>query len=508
VALPLPAIVERASTSNAEDKMTAEPMPLSAPAREGVVAEGVEAFLDVLEESPEIDPHSLIILRHGRVVAAGWWWPYGPDRRQLLYSVSKSFTSTALGLAVAEGLVRLDDEVIKYFPELDGEVTDARTRSMRVRHIAAMASGHIEDTWERVHSTSPDDPVRGFLLLPPDREPGTVFAYNQPCTYTLATIVQRVSGQTVTQFLRGRLLDRLGAGPVSWAQHPPGQDLGFSGLHATTDTVARLGQLYLDAGKWKGEQLLSPEWVMEATRRQVSNKGVLPNSDWEQGYGFQFWMSRHGYRGDGAYGQFCVVVPENDVVIAMTAQTVEMQAVLNAIWDKLLPAFVEGDLPDSGADTKLEDRLQRLAVPIFSAQPAPSAAGEPWVEATFTPAGSTPEQQPSLLSVRVSADGGGWEVTLDEAGFSLSAPLCNETWVVTERGTTDSDVVPNACFGGWLDDDTLRFDLIFLETPHRLTVTCTMPTRTFDAQWVTPPLVPPNARALRHMRAPKSSSET
>jgi CubicO group peptidase (beta-lactamase class C family) len=487
--------------------VTAEPMPVSTPSKEGVVAEGVEAFLDVAEESPDIEPHGLMIMRHGRVVAAGWWWPYGPERPQLLYSLSKSFTSTALGLAVAEGLIHLDDAVIKYFPELDADVTDPGSRSMRVRHVAAMASGHIEDTWARVLSSSPDNPVRGFLLLPPDREPGTVFAYNQACTYTVATIVQRVSGQTVTQFLRSRLLDKLGAGPVSWSQYPSGQDLGFSGLHATTDTIARLGQLYLDTGKWWGEQLLAPEWVKEATSLQVANKAAsFTNPDWEQGYGFQFWVSRHGYRGDGAYGQFCVVLPENDVVIAMTAQTVQMQAVLDAMWDKLLPAFVEGDLQNRGADSRLEERLQRLAVPTFTAKADPPARG-PWVGATFAPAGGTCEQQPSLLTVTLSEDSHGWDVTLGEADFSLRAQFCNETWVVTEPTGTDGDVVPNACFGGWLDENTLRFDMIFLETPHRLTVTCTVPGGLFDAQWVTPPLASGKALSLGTMRAPKISAE-
>jgi CubicO group peptidase (beta-lactamase class C family) len=497
--------------ADAEDKMIAEPMPVSTPAKEGVLAEGVEAFLDALEQDPAVDPHSLMILRHGRVVAAGWWWPYGPERLHNLYSLSKSFTSTALALAMAEGLVALDDPVIKFFPEHDTEVTDTRTRSMLVRHIAAMASGHVEDTWGRVLATSPDDPVRGFLLLPPDRQPGSIFAYNQSCTYTMAVIVQRVSGQTVTQFLRSRLLDRLGAGPLRWRQYPSGQDMGFVYLHATTDTIARLGQLYLQRGTWGAEQVLAPAWIEEATRLQIptSEATVGFGPDWRRGYGYQFWMSRHGYRGDGAHGQFCVVLPEKDVVIAVTAQTNEMHAILDAVWDKLLPAFVEGDVADSGADSKLDSRLQGLAVPSFSAQPDPPAARERWVDATFAPAGGTCEPQPSLLSVSVSADGHGWEVSLDEADFSLNAELCNEIWVVTEPGQPGSDVVPNACFGGWLDEDTLRFDVIFLETPHRLTVTCTMPSATFDAQWVTVPFKSwPGALGLRDLRAPQIPGES
>ena len=335
--------------------MNTDPLPVSTPAAQGVAARGILAFLDELE-TVHADPHSLMILRHGYVVASGWWHPYTPERLHLLYSLSKSFTSTATSIAIADGLLRLDDPVISFFPELDGEITDARARSILVRHIAAMASGHLEETWPRAMTVDRDEPVRGFLLLPPDREPGTVFAYNQSATYTMAAIVQRLTGQTLTRFFRERLLDPLGAGEVSWDEWPTGRNIGFSGMFVTTDTIARLGQLYLQHGAWKGSQYLTPEWVTEATRPQISTRletrdpEVVPTPDWEQGYGFQFWMSRHGYRGDGAYGQFCIVLPEQDAVVAMTAQTDDMQSVLDAAWDKLLPAFLETAGPSTQAD--------------------------------------------------------------------------------------------------------------------------------------------------------------
>ena len=135
-----------------------------------------------------------------------------------------------------------------------------------------------------------------------------MFAYNQPCTYSLAAIIQRVTGQTLTQYLRTRLFDPLGIGQVGWQQYPDGRDIGYSGLHATTDAIARLGLLYLQRGVWNGARLLSEEWVAEATRLQIESPNE-PNPDWRQGYGFQFWMARHGYRGDGAHGQFALYFP-------------------------------------------------------------------------------------------------------------------------------------------------------------------------------------------------------
>lgn len=329
-------------------------LPQSTPGAQGVDASGVLAFLDAVETAPGIEPHSLMVLRHGHLVAAGWWAPYTPERRRLLYSVSKSFTATAAGLAVDEGLVRLDDPVLSYFPELDAEITDPRSRALRVRHVAAMASGHAAETLDRARALDPGDLVRGLLLLPPDQDPGTVFAYNQPATYALAAIVQRVTGQPLTAYLRPRLLDPLGIGDVAWLRDRSGRELGFSGLHAPTDALARLGLLYLGRGEWRGRRLLSERWVAEATREHVATAGAMGDGegdrqDWDLGYGFQFWRSRHGYRADGAYGQFALVLPEHDAVVALTAAATDTQGLLRLVWDHLLPAFRPA--PVTGART-------------------------------------------------------------------------------------------------------------------------------------------------------------
>ncbi|MDF3145094.1 serine hydrolase domain-containing protein, partial [Streptomyces sp. T21Q-yed] len=334
--------------------MSARPLPSSSPAAQGVDASGVLAFLDALDNAPDIEPHSLMILRHGHLVASGWWAPYTPERPHLLYSISKSFTATAAGIAAGEGLIRLDDPVISYFPELEADITDPRSRAMLVRHVASMASGHETDTVFAARELDREDLVRGFLLVPPPRDPGTVFAYNQPATFTLAALVQRASGQSLTGYLRPRLLDPLGIGEVAWLCDRSGRELGFSGLHATTDAIARLGQLYLRGGVWEGERLMPEWWVAEATRPQISTAGDGLGNDWQRGYGFKFWMSRHGYRGDGAFGQFCVVLPEHDAVIATTADTWHMPGLLDLVWEHLLPAMRPAPLTGGGeADAAL-----------------------------------------------------------------------------------------------------------------------------------------------------------
>lgn len=464
---------------------TSTPLPASTPAAEGVDAAGIHAFLDAVETSPAIEPHSLMLLRHGRLVAAGWWAPFSADRWHLLYSLSKSFMSTALGLAVGEGLLGLDDRVVDFFPEY-AELAADGNRATRIRDLAAMSSGHTRDTWAEVLTADVADPVRAFLRLPPEEPPGSVFAYNQSANYTVAAILQRLTGGTLVDYLRPRLFDPLGIGPVAWDEHPPGRNLGFTGLFTTTDAIARLGQLYLRRGDWQGRRILSEQWVAEATRRHVATPGPAP--DWSQGYGFQFWMARHGYRGDGAYGQYCLVLPDQDAVVAYTGGTEDMQAVLDAAWSCLLPAFGDTARKPSTVDDELAGRLAALSLPPVTAERSGPTGS--W---TFAPAAGTGNDRPALTSVEVADGGTG--VLLREAGGELRLPVGAGEWAVSEPAG-----VPVAASGGWTGPATFRFDVLFLETPHRMSVTCDLTAGTFDARWLTAPLRRPG---LRWLRAPR-----
>ncbi len=368
---------------------------------------------------------------------------------------------------------------------------------MLVRHVASMASGHDHETVDEAFGADPAEPVRGFLLQPPERDPGTLFTYNQPCTYTLAAIVQRVTGQTLVEYLRPRLFEPLGIDEALWSRDRAGREIGFAGLHTTTDAIAKFGLLYLNDGVWEGERLLPEGWAERATRAHIGTTGAMGGDDrpdWDQGYGYQFWRGRHGFRGDGAYGQFCLVLPEHDVVIAATSATVEMQRYLELVWRHLLPAF--GDAPLTGRDAEdagLRERLERLALPATDGAPAPETGD--WAGAAFTPEGGLVAEQPKLAAAELTADdGGGWTLTLDEDGHRLAARWTGTDWTVTEGA------VPVAVTGGWHGPDTLTVDIAFLETPHRLRVTCALTDRVFRAHWLTTPLVPWPLRALRAPR--------
>ena len=479
-------------------------LPRSTPASQGVDPVAILSFLDALNERPGIEMHSLMVLRHGHVVAEGWWAPYSAERPQLLYSLSKSFTSTAAAFAQAEGLLELDDTVISHFPEFAADITDPRSRSMKVRHVASMASGHTRETLGDALAHDPDEPVRGFLLTPPDLDPGTVFAYNQPCTYTLGSIVQRNAGMPLTRYLRPRLFDPLGIGHVGWHTFPPGREQGFIGLHARTEDIAKLGLLYLQQGRWEGTQLISREWVAEATSPRVSNsQNTLP--DWQQGYGFQFWMSRHGYRGDGAFGQFCVVLPEQDSVIVTTACTLEMQVMLDSMWTHLLPGLGVVPSGDGSAHDKLSARLAGLSLPACDGAPAPGDWG-PWTSGPFAVADSrkddtaagplVPSAATFVTSIEVAQRAGGWQISLIESGNTLTVPVGNGGWTVCEPEDRHGDIIPVASSGGWLDDQTLRAEVIFLETPHRVDITCSLPGRTAKAVWRLPLITPSKLQDL------------
>ena len=467
-------------------------LPRSTPVEQGLDPRSILAVLDAVE-ARGVEMHSLMVLRHGHVVAEGWWAPHRPQHRPLLYSLSKSFTATAAAFAQEEGLLHLDDPVLRHFPEHADEVTDPRTRATTLRHLISMASGHTRDMLEEAVTADPTDPVRGFLLLPPDEEPGSTFAYSQPCTHTLASVIQRNAGRSLTDYLRPRLLDPLGIGPVGWHSVPPGHQMGFTGLHARTEDVAKLGQLYLQGGLWQGRQVLPAQWVADATRKHVDNASQQPHVDWQQGYGFQFWMSRHGYRGDGAFGQFCVVLPEHDVVVAATGATEEMQAVLDAFWEHLLPGVDRGTVDDvEGAQVELSTRLASLALPPCPGNGTPDDP-DAWTTRWQVTAGRGIPTTVSSIHLEQAASG--WQVTLVEDDDSLALPFGPGAWVSSNPTTRRDGVsVPLAASGGWRDG-VLRVEVLLLEAPHRMDLV--IDGEQARATWRTPPLGNPPLRRLR-----------
>jgi CubicO group peptidase (beta-lactamase class C family) len=265
-----------------------------------------------------------------------------------------------VGLAIGEGKLSLDDRVLSFFPDDAPAEPSENLRAMRVRDLLTMSTGHESEPI----LTAEKPWVRSFLAHPVPRPPGTHFVYNSTATYTLSAIVQKVTGQKLLEYLQPRLFEPLGIENAQWDDSPQGISVGGWGLRIRTEDIAKFGLLYAQRGRWNGRQLLPETWADQATAKQVAN-GTDPGKDWTQGYGYQFWRCRHGaYRGDGAFGQFCVVMPEFDAVLAMTADTKDMQGQLNLVWEHLRPAFQDGPLPaDDTALAKLRATASTLQVP-------------------------------------------------------------------------------------------------------------------------------------------------
>ncbi|WP_433944483.1 serine hydrolase domain-containing protein [Paenibacillus sp. SN-8-1] len=310
----------------------------SSPESQGVSAGAITAFLEGIEQSGQ-ELHSLMVLRKGAVVAEGAWAPYTLERQHMLFSLTKCFTSTAVGLAVASGLLSTEDKVTSFFPsELTG-TAGPHLREMKVEHLLTMSTGHATDPMELMYADPDGDWVKAFFLAEPDEVPGTHFVYSSGASHILAVIVQQVTGQSLIDYLKPRLFEPLGIEDPHWDTCPLGKNTGGFGLNLRTEDIAKFGQLYLQKGKWDGQQLIPASWISEATSLQIENPGSW-GMDWSQGYGYQFWMSRHGgYRGDGAFGQYCIVLPRHKAVIVMTGGHEDMQQVLNLVWEHLLPGF-------------------------------------------------------------------------------------------------------------------------------------------------------------------------
>ncbi|MCJ8014836.1 beta-lactamase family protein [Paenibacillus sp. KQZ6P-2] len=334
-------------------------LPRKSPEELGISPKNVIEFLDGLK-AHNIELHSFMLLRNGHVAAEGWWSPYAPELPHMLFSLSKSFTSTAIGMAVHEGILTLDDAVISYFPEDLPDVVSSNLAAMQIRHLLMMGTGHDKDTMGALDKAEDGNWAKAFLQLPVVHEPGTHFLYNTGATYMLSAILQKASRQNLLEFLHGRLFEPLGISNPTWQTCPRGIHTGGFGLSITTEDIAKFGQLYLQKGVWHGQRLIEESWIDEATGKQISN-GNGGDSDWTQGYGYQFWRCRHDvYRGDGAFGQFCIVFPQYDAVIAITAGTSDMQAILNCVWDHLLDAFLPEPVEEDEYSYNLKSRLQEL----------------------------------------------------------------------------------------------------------------------------------------------------
>jgi CubicO group peptidase (beta-lactamase class C family) len=445
---------------------TVPPLPRSAPEAQGVPSSAVLAFVEAAE-AKNLGVHSVMVLRHGHVVAEGWWAPYGKDDPHMLYSLSKSFTSTAAGMAVAERKLTLDDSVLAAFPEDAPASPGDNLKGMRLRDLLAMSTGHHAEDVERGFSFGGDEVLtKAFLALPVAHKPGTHFWYNTPATYMASAMVQKATGQKVVDYLKTRLFDPLGISGQTWEESRQGVTVGGFGLKIKTEDIARFGQLYLQKGVWNGQRLLPADWVAAATGRQTST-GSSPASDWEQGYGYQFWRSRHGlYRADGAFGQYCIVMPEQDAVVAITSGTRDMGAIMNLVWDHLLAGMKPKALPaDAKARRALAAKLSALSMPV-----QPGEATSPRAAEISGRTYAFPRNDDGIEAVTLEAGPDGAILRITQNGSEGRVPCGHGAW---KRGGVlgvTGGAQPVAASGAWTAADSYTARLWMYESPFQWTL--------------------------------------
>ena len=330
----------------------------STPAAEGISTQAVINMMDSLMALPECDIHHVMVLRHGKVVAELHPSPFRAEDSHTLYSASKTFTALAVGCAIDDNLLRLTDRVMTFFPDKRSDRVSDNMADMTVRDLLMMASGMKSDWTMRNNST---DWVKDWLAKSVDDKPGTVFQYDSMCSFMLSAIVQRVTGQTMLEYLQKKLFAPMHITVADWETSPDGINTGGWGLRVQAETMAKLGLLLLNKGNWNGQQLVSADYVTEACSRLIDGgaKETVPPTDGNQGYGYQVWQSKWpgSYRADGAMGQYTVVVPQEDLVVVILGMKLYGHEELACIWNQLMPGITNAPLQP---EKKLQNRLVKL----------------------------------------------------------------------------------------------------------------------------------------------------
>ncbi|MDD6212586.1 MAG: serine hydrolase [Clostridiales bacterium] len=273
----------------------------------------------------------VILYQNGKEIFRHDWIPEEP---QLQYSISKSFTGTAMGFALEEGLVGWDDPVLRYFSEELPVSVSENMQALRIHHLLTMQMGYpmaylMGDQRRTMKET---DWVRFLLSRPMTSMPGREFKYSNAGPYLAGVLLERLTGESLTDYLMPRLFEPLGIQRPFWETDPMGRTFGAGGLHLKTSEVARFGQLYLQQGQWEGKQVIPKDWVKKVWRT------IIPTVEEMQDYSLLFWRSRHdSISAVGRFGQYCTIVPEKNLVIAINSDDPQDSNLLEYVWTYLYP---------------------------------------------------------------------------------------------------------------------------------------------------------------------------
>lgn len=447
----------------------------------GIDSGDIEWLLDRLE-SGFTEPHGLMIMRHGKICAEGWWNPYAPGIRHGLQSHSKTYAATAIGIAYTEGIVKLDERIIDIFPEYAPEQPSENLKRLTVHDVLCMGCGMDEMPMATEHW------IRDFLHTPVNHTPGTTYMYNSVGSSILSAIIVKKTGMSMHEYLKPRLYDKIGifSDNHRWMKMPDGCEVGGGGLFATTEDNLRLMKLYADGGVWEGERILDDEYVKRATTLQNESATEAKNNPLAKdnfvGYGYQIWMCRPKgvYRADGAMGQFTIVVPDKDMIIAITENASGAhwaQKTLDVMWE-FLERIENHPAKEENTEKSecLKNRMGRLALPNPKCAPySPIAAnieGRQWrvIDGDFYMEDVGVAQHMSGCELPQPIDVFCFHFTSDEIVMDWENREEKERLVIATDGSRRHNTLPGRLIsqvllsGAWISENKLEVKARYIET--------------------------------------------
>ena len=443
--------------------LCAADMPRARPESQGVSSQAIIDWLDACNAEMKY-MHGFVVVRHGKVIAEGAWAPFDPlTRPHMLYSHSKSFTSTAIGFLADEGKVDLDERIADIFADKMPTNPPPELLEVRVRDLLTMNFGSDASHAPKCNFALADW-EKGILSRPMERRPGTKHRYDSDATYLLSCIVERKSGMRTMDYLKAKLFDPLGMTSPWSTVSPSGTACGGWGMNMTTRDIAKFGQFLLDGGVWDGKQLLSRDWIRLASAKHTASGG---GPDWRLGYGFQFWRCQHNaYRADGAAGQFTIVMEDQDAVVSLNAAEGNTQKELDLVWKHLVPAFGDRPLPD---DAELQSRLADKCAKLEISAPKGTGLADPALPAACSYGRSNlmPEGKGTL-----EKSDSGWTLV----GGNRRLAIGDGAWAETTWKFDDGNVEPLFALvgtrtaiaaGRWTNEKTLRVSWHLLDCTQK-----------------------------------------
>ena len=432
----------------------------STPSAENTNARAIGRFIDAVSANDKLELHGIAILKNGKLIAEGAFTPYNLERPTMLFSLSKTFAATAIGFLVQEKKLQLTDKLIDLLSDDAPDQPGVLWHEVTVHHLLSMNTGQVIEP--EIFSDEPGATAR-FFDQPIIHTPGTHFLYNTAATYMLSAIVQKITGDRLRDYLMPRLFAPLGIDEPFW-QQIDGIDAGGFGLMLKPLDIAKFGQFCLNRGTWNGERLLDSNWFDKAFRVYSDNGATGGKADWGAGYGYQCWRCEPGcWRGDGAFGQYCVILPEQNAVVAITAGLSDMQAVLTILWRELLPGLsAKGN---EAADTALALQLQGLGYQ------APKGRPQPEPEKDLNGKTLQLNEGADIESLTFNFDHAGLIADCKIKGKMHQFHLGRERWVHTKFPDADrffgTGEVADPASGAfhWADSRTLVLTLRTLNTP-------------------------------------------